>query len=77
MADTPRTLSYLTGTSFPDNKGIGSLTVQDVRDFIVSVNRLFELYSSPSYDNDTQAAAGGVAVGSVYRNGNFVMVRLS
>jgi hypothetical protein len=35
------------------------------------------LAASPSYDNDAQAAAGGVAVGNGYRNGNFVMVRLT
>ena len=30
-----------------------------------------------SYDDDTAAAAGGVRVGQQYRNGNFIMVRLS
>jgi hypothetical protein len=33
--------------------------------------------NSPSYDDDTAAAAGGVAVGELYRNGNFIMVRLT
>jgi hypothetical protein len=33
--------------------------------------------SSPSYANDTEAAAGSVQVGEFYRNGNFVMIRLS
>lgn len=35
------------------------------------------LASAPSYADDTEAAAGGVAIGSPYRNGNFIMVRLS
>lgn len=35
------------------------------------------LAGSASYANDTAAAAGGVPVGGFYRNGNFVMVRLS
>jgi hypothetical protein len=33
--------------------------------------------SSPSYANDTEAAAGGVQIGEFYLNGNFVMKRLS
>jgi hypothetical protein len=34
------------------------------------------LAASPSYANDTAAAAGGVGIDRLYRNGNFVMVRL-
>ena len=30
-----------------------------------------------SYDDDTAAAAGDIAVGQMYRNGNFLMVRLT
>lgn len=35
------------------------------------------LASGPSYDDDAAAAAGGIAVGQMYRNGNFLMVRLT
>ena len=35
------------------------------------------LYLTTSYDNDTQAAAGGVPLGGQYRNGNFIMVRVT
>lgn len=35
------------------------------------------LLDSPSYDDDAAAAAGGVVVGGIYRNGNFVMIRLT
>jgi hypothetical protein len=35
------------------------------------------LASGPSYANDAAAAVGGVPVGGIYRNGNFLMVRLS
>ena len=38
---------------------------------------LTDLASGSSYDDDTAAAAGGVAVGQIYRNGNFVMIRLT
>lgn len=35
------------------------------------------LASGTSYDDDAAAASGGVAVGQIYRNGNFVMIRLT
>lgn len=35
------------------------------------------LATGPSYDNDAQAAAGGVELHTLYRNGNFVMVRMT
>lgn len=35
------------------------------------------LAASPSYDNDTQSAAGGVPLNGFYRNGNFVMIRVA
>jgi hypothetical protein len=31
----------------------------------------------PVYTNDFDAAAGGVRVGSIYRNGNFIQIRIS
>ena len=35
------------------------------------------LVSASSYANDTEAAAGGVAIGELYRNGNVVQIRLT
>lgn len=35
------------------------------------------LAAGPSYDDDAAAASGGVAIGQMYRNGNFLMVRLT
>jgi len=62
----------------------GAITAARLRqlmeDMIVSYLNLpgsVTLASSPSYDDDTGAAAGGVPVGGVYRNGNFLMIRLS
>jgi hypothetical protein len=34
-------------------------------------------YASLNYADDTAAAAGGVPLGGVYRNGNFLMIRIS
>jgi hypothetical protein len=42
------------------------------------LNPFFErLASLPNYLNDTAAAAGGVNIGELYRNGSQVMVRVS
>lgn len=76
MADTPRTLAELQ-TMFADSQPDNSITPQDVRDLIMSVINMVDLANQPSYANDAAAAAGGVAVGARYRNGNFVLVRLS
>lgn len=38
---------------------------------------LSTLANAPSYANDAAAAAGGVPLNTLYRNGNFVMVRLT
>ena len=35
------------------------------------------LNTLPNYANDAAAAAGGVAVGAMYRNGSVLMVRVS
>jgi len=35
------------------------------------------LVASSSYANDTEAAAGGVDIGELYRNGNIVQIRLT
>lgn len=35
------------------------------------------LAAGASYDDDAAAASGGIAVGQMYRNGNFLMVRLT
>jgi len=62
----------------------GAITAARLRqlmeDVIVSYLNLpgsVTLASSPSYDNDTAAGTGGVPVGGIYRNGNFLMIRLS
>lgn len=35
------------------------------------------LAAGASYDDDAAAASGGIAIGQIYRNGNFLMVRLT
>lgn len=37
MVDTPRSVTYLTGTAFRDGQSVGSITPQALRDFIVTV----------------------------------------
>ena len=46
---------------------------QDTSD---AVGALASLASGASYANDAAAAAGGVAIGSLYRNGSVVCVRV-
>lgn len=41
------------------------------------VSTLSTIAASTTYANDAAAAAGGVQVGQIYRNGNFLMVRLT
>ena len=50
----------------------GSLTISGTNNFVV----LPELVTAENYADDTAAAAGGVPVGGLYRNGNFVLIRL-
>ena len=61
-------------TGFTDGVFTGDLTVEGTLTAnIVGTN----LAAGPSYDDDVAAAAGGVAIGELYRNGNFIMVRIS
>lgn len=76
MPDTVRTVDYLLASVFQDSQTAG-ISAQDMRDLIVSIQALIPTHSSPSYDDDVAAAAGGVGVGKLYRNGNFIMVRLA
>lgn len=42
-----------------------------------AVANLNTIATAPSYANDAAAAAGGVPVGGIYRNVNFLMVRIT
>ena len=55
--------NYLIGSNNPPVTG-GSIS-------------LTALAAMPSYTNDAAAAAGGIAVGQMYRNGNLLQVRLT
>lgn len=59
----------------------GGLTLDFSNIFVTNITITGDVFTdwqnSPSYDDDAAAAAGGVAVGELYRNGNFIMVRLS
>jgi hypothetical protein len=38
---------------------------------------LTQVSQSLNFADDTAAAAGGVPLGGIYRNGNFILIRLS
>lgn len=43
----------------------------------ITPDNIIGLNTLPNYANDAAAAAGGVAVGAMYRNGSVLMVRVS
>jgi hypothetical protein len=61
----------------------GSLTVTGSAAFTGSLSQnngfvvLTQVSQSLNYADDTAAAAGGVPLGGLYRNGNFILIRLS
>ena len=57
--------SYSTKKSFEYDETNGIVILSQVAD------------SSQDYEDDTAAAAGGVPVGGLYRNGNVVSIRIS
>lgn len=77
MVDTARTQSVLLTQLFQDAQPNGAITAQDIRDFIVSINTLFELWNTPSYSTEAEAIAGGVPSHGLYRNGNIPQIRLT
>jgi hypothetical protein len=70
------TASYANTASFVSNLNqnvfiTGSLTQNN--GYVV----LTQVSQSLNYVDDTAAAAGGVPLGGIYRNGNFILIRLS
>ena len=53
-----------------DRLGVGT-------EYAQFVNIFSFLLSTPSYANDAAAAAGGVLVGQLYRNGSVVQIRIT
>jgi hypothetical protein len=76
VTDTPTSLAALLAR-WADGAPNNTFTPQDMRVILLSVQQLFQVYISTSYANDVAAAAGGVPIGQVYRNGNILQVRLS
>ena len=63
--------SLTTSGSFTlTNTGATSMTVKDGHIILTEV-------LGATYANDTAAASGGIPVGGLYRNGNFVQIRLT
>lgn len=67
-----------TGVLAYDNDGLQVLRYTG-SSWIIPVirRRRTDFHNRPSYDDDSAAAAGGVEIGEEYRNGNFLMVRLT
>jgi len=63
--------STLTGNTTLTNSGSTSVTITD--GYII----LTEVSQSLNFADDTAAAAGGIPLGGLYRNGNFIQIRTS
>ena len=44
---------------------------------LVVENGVLHLVNVPSYASDAAAAAGGIPIGGIYRNGNFLIIRIA
>jgi hypothetical protein len=65
--------SPLSGDMLPivNNGETKKITVSNLLSLLLNVS------GSLDFTNDTAAEAGGVPLGGLYRNGNFVMIRIS
>jgi len=61
---------YTSGSFTLTNTGSTAMTIKDGHVILTEVNAV-------TYGNDTAAASGGVPVGGLYRNGNFVQIRIT
>ena len=76
-ANNRKNLVYASGSAVEIS---GSLIVSGSTNSIVANNGyvvLKQVSSSLNYIDDTAAAAGGVPLGGLYRNGNFIVIRIS
>lgn len=67
----PKVIADINGSAFA-----GNCTTIANADYVSTLDGQ-TIQAATSYANDTAAAAGGIPVGGVYRNGNFIMVRLT
>lgn len=60
-----------------DNRQVSTAWIAFFDSLTSRLAQLEALAGSTSYANDAAAAAGGVQIGALYRNGSAVMVRVS
>ena len=72
-APNATTASYAVSASFATNAVSASYLNPITNSYVV----LTQVSQSLNYVDDTAAAAGGVPLGGIYRNGNFILIRLS
>ena len=72
-APNATTASYAVSASFATNAASASYLNPITNSYVV----LTQVSQSLNYVDDTAAAAGGVPLGGIYRNGNFILIRLS
>ena len=65
--------SYAVSASFATNAASASYLNPITNSYVV----LTQVSQSLNYVDDVAAAAGGVPLGGIYRNGNFILIRLS
>jgi hypothetical protein len=72
-APNATTASYAISASFATNAASASYLNPITNSYVV----LTQVSQSLNYVDDVAAAAGGVPLGGIYRNGNFILIRLS
>jgi hypothetical protein len=72
-APNATTASYAVSASFATNAATASYLNPITNSYVV----LTQVSQSLNYVDDVAAAAGGVPLGGIYRNGNFILIRLS
>ena len=72
-APNATTASYAVSASFATNAASASYLNPITNSYVV----LTQVSQSLNYVDDVAAAAGGVPLGGIYRNGNFILIRLS
>jgi hypothetical protein len=72
-APNATTASYAVSASFTTNAATASYLNPITNSYVV----LTQVSQSLNYVDDVAAAAGGVPLGGIYRNGNFILIRLS
>lgn len=72
-APNATTASYAVSASFATNAASASYLNPITNSYVV----LTQVSQSLNYVDDTAAAAGGIPLGGIYRNGNFILIRLS